>query len=177
MPSQHRAATAVPLLSTLAAVLAVTACAPEPFIDMRREAGRLYTVGASTLDRPAVCYNTMNATREEVQALADAVCAETGRVAVYESTDVAQCTVLQPHRSLFTCVAPDSPLADPDGVRTVRPGVLGVQVPGQQGAPAAPVDPDPDPDAPAEGEVITPAAPPAPARPPSPLGDEEGPLD
>lgn len=142
-----------------AAAGALAACAPEPFIDMRREAGTLTTIGSSSLHRPAICYNTMNATREEVQALADAVCAETGRVAVYQSTDMLMCTVLQPHRSLFSCVMPEQAVVDAYGVRRLRPGVLGVQVPGVK--PTEAED---------EEDLPIPEAPPAPPRPPSGAG-------
>lgn len=152
---------AVALVAALASGLA--ACAPEPFVDMRREAGTLTTVGSSTFDRPAVCYNTANATREEVQALADAVCAETGRVAVYESTDLLRCTALQPHRSLFRCVKPDRTISV-DGVRRLQPGVLGVRVPNQGVTP--PAD-----GAGKDDDLPIPQVPPLPEKPQSPDGD------
>lgn len=168
MPAPHRRirrARALPPL--LAAGVLLSACnpLPEPFIDMRREAGMLYTVGASTLEKPAICYNTINATAEEVQALADAVCAETGRVAVYESSDIAHCTVLHPHRSFFRCVQPEQPTDTAGGrVTGVQPGPLGVRVPGA-GTPAPA-------DEPAEGEDPgVPDLPPAPQRPSSPGGE------
>lgn len=164
MPAPRRRAPSAWTPITLAAVgVVLVACSsaplPEPFIDMRREAGQLYTVGSSTLDRPAVCYNTMNATADEVQALADAVCAETGRVAVYESSDVAHCTVLQPHRSFFTCAPPGSSAAATGRISTVQPGPLGVRLPGA-GTPSASGPPD-------DGLDI-PELPPAPERPPEP---------
>lgn len=167
MPAPRRRATAahrmttLAVLGTAATVLAACNPLPEPFIDMRREAGTLKVVGASTLDRPAICYNTINATAEEVQALANAVCAETGRVAVYERTDLAQCTVLHPHRSFFRCVDTGEQRDTAGGrVTGVQPGPLGVRVPGDDTAPSR---------EPAEGENLgNPDLPPAPERPPSP---------
>lgn len=151
--------------AVLAAAGGLAACAPQPFVDMRREAGTLSIVGSSSLERPAVCYNTMSATREQVQALADTVCAETGRVAVYDKSDLLQCTVLQPHRSLFRCVSSDRTITTADGIRRLRPGVLGVQVPqgglaGQQQERQKPEDDLPIPQTPA-----------TPERPPSPEGE------
>lgn len=148
MPRRSRPVAVSPVIALAALTVGLAACAPEPFIDMRREAGQLYTVGSSSFEAPAICYNTAGTTREQVQALADAVCAETGRVAVYERTDLLHCTVLQPHRALFRCEdRPGTP--PPDAVRTPVPGVLGVQVPGARppaaddlGIPDAPAAPD-----------------------------------
>ena len=149
----------------LAAALAtrLPACAPEPFVDMRREAGTLTPGGSSSHDRPTVCYNTANATRDEVQALADSVCAETGRVAVYESTDLLRCTALQPHRSKFRCVKPERTLTV-GGVRRLQPGVLGVRVPNQGASPPADSDKTAD-------DLPIPQVPPLPEKPQSPDGD------
>lgn len=163
-------------LALVAALIGgVSACAPAPYIDMRREAGTLGTWGSSTFDRPAICYNTMNATREQVQAMADAVCAETGRVAVYDRSDLLNCTVLQPHRSLFRCVAPDRATVDAAGVRRLTPGVAGPQVPNAR---TAAQGSEADADA-AEDDLPIPTAPAAPARPgaldaPGPLGSFGG---
>lgn len=151
------------LLPLMAAGILLAACTPlpEPFLDMRREAGTTFIVGSSTLDRPAVCYNTANATADDVKALANAACAETGRVAVYESSDIAHCTVLHPHRSFFRCVEPEVPVK---GVSGVQIGPLGVRVPGAE-APTAENEP-------AEGENPgVPDLPPAPERPLSPDGE------
>ncbi|GAA0583637.1 hypothetical protein [Caenispirillum bisanense] len=157
-------AAAVALAAALAGGL--SACAPEPYIDMRREAGTLTTWGSSTFDRPAICYNTMNATREQVQAMADAVCAETGRVAVYESSDLLHCTVLQPHRSLFRCAAAERTTVDAAGVRRLTPGVAGPQVPDARTAAQGPAA-----EAEAEDDLPIPQAPAAPTRPQSPAGE------
>ncbi|EKV27075.1 hypothetical protein C882_2004 [Caenispirillum salinarum AK4] len=158
----RRAPAARALIVLVAAGVGLTACnpLPEPFIDMRREAGTLRVVGSSRLERPAICYNTINATAQEVQALADAVCAETGRVAVYETSDVGQCTVLHPHRSFFRCDQPEAPAdGSQQRVTGVEPGPLGVRVPG------------PVVDEPAEGE--DPGVPDLPAAPVRP-GDPDG---
>lgn len=90
----------------LGSLLLLSACAPQPWVDSRREAGQMQRVGASTPDRPAICYDPGTSTAAQLQALADQECARTGRVARYTGVDRWQCTTATPHRAYYLCVAP-----------------------------------------------------------------------
>lgn len=80
-----------------------------PFIDRRREAGGLANgalyVGKSTPSRPAVCYNRLYTSFEEVQALADNECKKnkTGNKAVPVEQTVFTCRLLVPNHYYFKC--------------------------------------------------------------------------
>ncbi|KAA5604865.1 hypothetical protein F1188_13650 [Roseospira marina] len=112
----HRRRTVPAVATAVAAALLLTACGA-PFVDARREAGSTQTVGASSPDAPVVCYAKGETSPAEVAALANAVCAETGRAARFDSEDLLQCRLMQPWRAHFTCVAPDAP-----GAGTQPPG-------------------------------------------------------
>jgi hypothetical protein len=89
--------------AAVAVVLTVSACAGYPWIDSRREAGIPDgRIGESTADRPAICH-APGESRATLQALAQRVCSETGRSAVYEGTIKYQCVLMTPHRSYFVC--------------------------------------------------------------------------
>jgi len=89
----------------------VTACGLlNPFIDRRREAGvtdlsKLY-VGASTPEKPAVCYNILTASVADVQKLADQECVRqgTGTHAVPTKQTLFTCRLLLPNHVFFECV-------------------------------------------------------------------------
>lgn len=81
----------------------VSACAGDPWVDSRREAGQVDPVGKSTTDRPAICFAPSATTAEEVAAMAQQVCDRTGRRAVYLRTLRWQCRLTTPHRAIFAC--------------------------------------------------------------------------
>lgn len=89
-------------LLVVVAVSGLAACSGAPWVDSRREAGTLRTVGKSTPDRPAICH-AGDATMAELQALATAECAKAGRTAVYVGTEKWQCRMTTPNRSVFEC--------------------------------------------------------------------------
>ncbi len=94
------------LLATL-----LCSCASQfgPFVDRRREAGgfsngTLY-VGKSTDNEPAICYNKLYTSFEEVQKLADEECVknQTGNHAVPTKETWFTCRLLVPSHYYFKC--------------------------------------------------------------------------
>ena len=88
----------------------ISACSVfEPYIDRRREAGGLADgalyVGKSKPEKPAVCYNKLYSSFEEVKAVADASCIEnkTGVYAEPISENVIGCTLVTPSVYYFEC--------------------------------------------------------------------------
>lgn len=104
--------TAVPLcshrlcftvLALVAALPVLAACSGAPWVDARREGGQVETVGESTKDRPAICFAPGETSAETLLSMAQEVCAETGRTAVYVGTAKWQCRMTTPHRAFFEC--------------------------------------------------------------------------
>ncbi len=87
---------------TLFAVLALSACAGEPWVDTRREAGSIEPVGESTPDRVAICH-AGGTDRATLLDMAARECAKTGRTPHYVGTSRLQCRLITPHRSFFDC--------------------------------------------------------------------------
>ena len=83
-------------------------CASDPFIDGRREAGSTRPLGPSTVNRVAICYNSRSTTPEAVMQLAESECAKTDRVPRYDGEDILDCSLVNPTRAYFRCVAPQS---------------------------------------------------------------------
>ena len=83
-----------------------SACSSDPFIDGRREAGATRDIGPSTVNRVAICYNSRSTTAEAVLRLAESECAITERVPRYDGEDIFACSVVNPTRAYFRCVAP-----------------------------------------------------------------------
>ena len=85
-------------------ILFLTACAQvRPFIDSRREAGQVKTVGQSTPDRIAVCYNPLWDSDEEIQKLAVEACAQKGKRAVKSDTKYFNCRLFSPNTAFYDC--------------------------------------------------------------------------
>jgi len=103
-------------LSVIPLLALLVACGT-PFVDSRREAGKPYNVGASSPNAPVVCYAKSETSPEEVAAMANAVCAESERVARFDSETVLSCRMMQPWRAQFTCVDPGA-----HGAGTLPPG-------------------------------------------------------
>ena len=90
--------------------LFVNACSiTEPFVDRRREAGAqteesLY-VGASTPERPAICYNALTTPYKDVLALANQECIKqkTGTYAIPEKQTSFTCRLFIPNHFYFRC--------------------------------------------------------------------------
>ncbi len=76
----------------------------DPFIDRRREAGKMEYVGESTLDKVAICYNSLTTSPKSIKKLANKECAKTKRVAIFSYQDEFSCSILMPTRAYFNCV-------------------------------------------------------------------------
>lgn len=82
----------------------VSACAQfEPFVDARREAGQVATVGSSKPEAPVVCSGVFTSQKER-QALADEECKKIGKKAVSESVSLFDCKLFLPVKERFICV-------------------------------------------------------------------------
>ncbi len=88
----------------------VFGCTQAPFVDSRREAGQPYTVGESTADRVAVCYNPFSTNETEIINMAKAECEKTDREPKYAGHSYWTCRVFLPHRVYYECV--DKPEAE-----------------------------------------------------------------
>ena len=98
------------MINLLVLICLIGACSSfEPYIDRRREAGGLADgtlyVGESKPERPAVCYNKLYSSFEEVKAVADASCVEnkTGSHGEPINEDVIGCTLITPSIYYFEC--------------------------------------------------------------------------
>lgn len=99
--------------SLLLFALTLAGCVQQPFVDSRREAGFSKTVGESTPDRVAICYNPYSTNAAEIFKMAQEECARTGREAAYDGHKYWSCRVLLPHRVYFRCQpAPSAPEND-----------------------------------------------------------------
>ncbi len=84
-------------------ILILSACAP--FVDSRREAGFTRTIGESTSDRVAICYNPYSTNANEIIKMAQEECEKTDREAAYDGHKYWSCRVFLPHRVYFRCQA------------------------------------------------------------------------
>lgn len=87
-------------------VTGIAACAP--FEDRRREPGTEYVyVGASKPGNPAVCYNPLLTTPEEVKSMADELCRQhqAKTHAVLVDNDVFTCRLFIPSKAYYKCEA------------------------------------------------------------------------
>ena len=85
----------------LIGILLLEGCAP--FVDSRREAGFSHTVGESTLDRVAICYNPYSTNANEIIKMAQEECEKTDREAAYDGHKYWSCRVFLPHRVYYRC--------------------------------------------------------------------------
>ena len=99
------------LIKLLVLVSVLSACSQfGPFVDRRREAGGLSEgglyVGKSTPTEPAICYNRLYTSYDEVKSLADAECIKnkTGSQATPIKETVFSCRLLIPNHYYFKCI-------------------------------------------------------------------------
>jgi len=84
-------------------LLLLGGCFQKPFVDSRREAGSPYTVGESTPDRVAICYNPYSTNANEIIKIARDACQQTNREAAYDGHKYWSCRVFLPHRVYYRC--------------------------------------------------------------------------
>ena len=70
---------------------------------MRREAGQIQSVGQSTNDKPAICYNPIWHDENQAQSLANEACARTNRKAVYVDQKAFSCRLFTPTTVFYQC--------------------------------------------------------------------------
>lgn len=84
--------------------LTLAGCAQfAPFEDMRREAGQKKTVGISTQDMPAICYNPLWSDEKDVQEPAESACQKTKRQARFDSKKHFSCSLMLPSVAFYKC--------------------------------------------------------------------------
>lgn len=94
------------ILAGFLALAGLSGCAVDPFVDGRREAGSNRTVGRSTANTVAICYNSRSTTPVAVMQMAESECAKTDRVPRFDREDVLACSISNPTRAYFKCVSP-----------------------------------------------------------------------
>lgn len=82
-------------------ILWIVGCTP--FIDSRREAGKIGNVGQSRPNRIAICYNGFFTEPEELQKIADEACAATNHKAVRSADAYFNCAFFLPSTAFFDC--------------------------------------------------------------------------
>ena len=105
--TQRMGANTLILLGFLA-LFGLASCATEHFVDGRWEAGSTVPVGRSNADRVAICYNNRSTKAAAVRQLAESECAKTDRVPRFDGEDILACSLVNPTRAYFLCVAPAS---------------------------------------------------------------------
>ena len=89
------------VLGTVAFLSACSAFAP--YVDARREAGTLATVGRSTPEKVSICYNSSATSSEEVLKLATDECAKTGKKPKFLGQNYWDCSLFVPTRVEYKC--------------------------------------------------------------------------
>lgn len=90
-------------------VTGLTACSSlDPFVDARREAGQIASVGSSTNDYPVICYGVDMP--EKIEWLAQNECAKTNRRAVFVAKESFSCSLLKPRKAIYRCEKNNQPV-------------------------------------------------------------------
>ena len=74
-----------------------------PFVDARKEAGRISTVGQSRADAPAVCYHPLWNKMEKVQQIAQVECQKLNKTAVLQDKKYFSCSLIAPVTAFYEC--------------------------------------------------------------------------
>lgn len=92
------------IISILFLATCLAACSElGPFIDARREAGKVKTVGQSQPNRIAVCYNPVWDSDEAVLALATEGCAKQKKKPVFSEKKYFNCRLVAPNTAFYDC--------------------------------------------------------------------------
>lgn len=85
--------------------LFLASCAQfEPFVDARREAGHVETIGQSTPDKVAICYNPIWSDDQEIEKLAVEACAQTKRKPQFDEKKYFTGTLVNPATAFYQCI-------------------------------------------------------------------------
>ncbi len=94
----------VKFLCGVSSLLFVSSCTQfEPFVDARREAGQIETIGSSSKDRPVVCSGFWVDSQERL-VLAEKECQKIGKTAKSQSLQSFECRLFTPVKETFSCV-------------------------------------------------------------------------
>ena len=92
------------IISIFLLAFCLIACSEvRPFVDARREAGKVKTVGQSTPNRVAVCYTPIWDSDETVSALAQEDCAKRGKTATFSDKSYFNCRLATPNTAFYDC--------------------------------------------------------------------------
>ena len=92
------------IISILLLATYLTACSEvQPFIDSRREAGKVQPIGQSRPDRIAICYNPIWDSEEELLALATEGCAKQKKKPVFSEKKYFNCRLVTPNTAFYDC--------------------------------------------------------------------------
>ena len=75
----------------------------QPFIDSRREAGKVQPIGQSRPDRIAICYNPIWDSEEELLSLATEGCAQQKKKPVFSEKKYFNCRLATPNTAFYDC--------------------------------------------------------------------------
>ena len=92
------------LFVLLGSFLILGACSQfEPFVDARREAGQVASVGSSKPERPVVCSAYWDGEEERLD-LAQRECEKIGKKAQSQTIQFFECKFFTPVKESFVCV-------------------------------------------------------------------------
>lgn len=92
------------LMGGMVCFVLLNACSVvQPFVDTRREAGQVHPIGYSRPENPAVCYNAWVSLISEVDILAEEVCHQTGKRAVFREEWGFSCRLMTPSVRFYDC--------------------------------------------------------------------------
>lgn len=82
----------------------LSSCASfSPFVDARREAGKIGTIGESSEDVVVICYGAYGTSQEEIINLAINECAKTSRKPKFLKQESFSCTLFEPTKVYYKC--------------------------------------------------------------------------
>lgn len=97
------------ILFLLSAFITSSCTWTDPYVDRRRDAGKIGTalyVGMSSPQKPVICYNPFVTKEAELQKMADEQCTKhnTGKRAILIEDEFFACSMTTPKYATFECV-------------------------------------------------------------------------
>lgn len=81
----------------------LSACSTKPFLDSRREVGKVGKIGESKPLSPVFCYNPRFNSKSDLQKMAQIECRKYGKEAIKIKDNKFSCTLFYPHKVYFEC--------------------------------------------------------------------------